>query len=157
MKDVSETLNKTTAGTVEWEPVRWLWTEWVMTTSVTRTQVSKSKAVPLNRVEATVGTEGTDPTHSWNRRWMEVSGQRHGPAALYPRGKDHRYQWRGGWMSTRAGLGAQARRKILFYYRGSNPGRPVRTQTLHWLSYQVHDTGQCHGMKAANKFFRCAS
>jgi hypothetical protein len=43
--------------------------------------------------------------------------------------------WIGGWMSTRAGPDAEARRKILCSCRGSNPGRPVRGQTLYWLSY----------------------
>jgi hypothetical protein len=28
------------------------------------------------------------PTHYVPRQWMRVSGQRHAPAALYPRGKD---------------------------------------------------------------------
>jgi hypothetical protein len=41
----------------------------------------------------------------------------------------------GGWVGPRAGLDAEARRKILCLCRGSNPGRPVRSQTLYWLSY----------------------
>jgi hypothetical protein len=44
---------------------------------------------------------------------MGVSGQHHVPAALYPRGKDLRYPWTGGWVGRRAGLDAGARRKIL--------------------------------------------
>jgi hypothetical protein len=46
---------------------------------------------------------------------MGVSGQRHAPAALYPRGKDPRYPLdrRVGWVGPRAGLDAEARRKIL--------------------------------------------
>jgi hypothetical protein len=62
---------------------------------------------------------------------MGVSGQRHAPAALYPRGKDPRYPLAGGWVGPRAGLDAEARGKILCLYRGSNPGRPVRSQTLY--------------------------
>jgi hypothetical protein len=50
---------------------------------------------------------------------MGVSGQRHAPAALYPRGKD-----------------AGARRKILCLCRGSNPDRPARSPTLYCLSYR---------------------
>jgi hypothetical protein len=34
---------------------------------------------------------GIDPTHSWPRHYIGVSGQHHAPAALYPRGKDPRY------------------------------------------------------------------
>jgi hypothetical protein len=41
----------------------------------------------------------------------------------------------GGWVGSRAGLDAGARRKIICFCRGSNPGRPVRSQTLYWLSY----------------------
>jgi hypothetical protein len=43
--------------------------------------------------------------------------------------------WTGGWVSPRAGLDAEARRKILCLCRGSNPGRPVCSQTLYCLSY----------------------
>jgi hypothetical protein len=66
---------------------------------------------------------------------MGVSGQRHAPAALYPRGNDLGTYWIGGWVSPRAGLDAGARRKILCPCRGSNPGRSVRSQTLYCLSY----------------------
>jgi len=53
---------------------------------------SKSKkAVPLHAMEALGGRGGIAPTHSRPRHWMWVSGQRHAPAALYPRGKDPRY------------------------------------------------------------------
>jgi hypothetical protein len=38
---------------------------------------------------------------------MGVSGQRHAPAALYPRGKDPPgTHWIGGWVGPRAGLDA---------------------------------------------------
>jgi hypothetical protein len=43
--------------------------------------------------------------------------------------------WTGGWVGPRAGLDAEVRRKTLCLCRGSNPGRPVRSQTLYWLSY----------------------
>jgi hypothetical protein len=46
---------------------------------------------------------------------MGVSGQRHAPAALYPRGKNPRYpldRRLGGWVGPRTGLDAGARRKI---------------------------------------------
>jgi hypothetical protein len=61
---------------------------------------------------------------------MGVSGQRHAPAALYPREKDPTH-YTGGWVGHRAGLDAGTRRKILCPCRGSNPGRPVRSQSLY--------------------------
>jgi hypothetical protein len=67
---------------------------------------------------------------------MGVSGQRHAPAALYPRGKDPSTHWIGGWVGPRAGLDAGARRKILCSCRGSKPDHPARRQTLYFLSYR---------------------
>jgi hypothetical protein len=57
---------------------------------------------------------------------MVVSGQYHAQAALYPG-----THCTGGWVGSRAGLDADTRRKILYFCRGSNPGRPVRSQSLH--------------------------
>jgi hypothetical protein len=37
----------------------------------------------------------------------------------------------GGWVGLRAGLGTEARGKILCLCRGSNPGRPACSQTLY--------------------------
>jgi hypothetical protein len=42
----------------------------------------------------------------------------------------------GGWVGPRAGLDTEARGKIFCPCRGSNPGRPVRSQTLYCLSYK---------------------
>jgi hypothetical protein len=83
-----------------------------------------------------------------------VSGQRHSPVALYPRGKDPLYPLdRGGWVGPRAGLDAGARRKILCLCRGSNPDH---SQTLYCLSYRNHDNEGKHGtmvtMPKATKF-----
>jgi hypothetical protein len=39
-------------------------------------------------------------------------------------------------MGPRAGVVAEARRKILCPCRGSNPDRPDRSQTLYCLSYR---------------------
>jgi hypothetical protein len=66
---------------------------------------------------------------------MGVSGLRHAPAALYPGKRTHGIHWTGGWVGPRAGLDAETRRKILC--RGSNPGRPVRSQTLYCLSSHI--------------------
>jgi hypothetical protein len=60
---------------------------------------------------------------------MGVSGQHHAPSTLYTRGKDPGTHCNGCWMGPRAGPDAEARGKIL--RRGSNPGRPVRRQTLY--------------------------
>jgi hypothetical protein len=80
---------------------------------------------------------------------MGVSGQRHAPAALYPRGKDPRYP-----LDRRLG-GPQKpvwtqriEEKSFCPCRGSNPGRPARSQTLYCLSYPgsniyvLHNTGR---------------
>jgi hypothetical protein len=58
---------------------------------------------------------------------MGVSGQRHAPAALYPRGKNPRYPLdrRLGGVGPRAGLDAGAKRKILCPCRESNLDCPI--------------------------------
>jgi hypothetical protein len=61
---------------------------------------------------------------------MGVSGQRHALAVLHSRGKNTGAHWIGDWVGPRAGLEAGARRKILCAYRGSNPDRQSRSQTL---------------------------
>jgi hypothetical protein len=69
---------------------------------------------------------------------MGVSGQRHAPAALYPRGKDPRYP-----LYRRLG-GPQSRSGHWGYRKNPlpppgieprSPGRPARSQTLYCLSY----------------------
>jgi hypothetical protein len=56
---------------------------------------------------------------------MGVSGQRHAPAVLYPRGKDPGTHCTGGWVGPRAGLDTEARGKILCLCRESNFDRPI--------------------------------
>jgi hypothetical protein len=52
--------------------------------------------------------------------------------ALPPRkGPPVSIHWIGGWVGPRVGLDVGARRKILCLCRGSNPGRPARSQTLY--------------------------
>jgi hypothetical protein len=70
----------------------------------------KGKVIPLHAVEAHGVRGGIAPTHPGTH-------------------------CAGGWVNPRAGLDAEARGKILYLYRGSNPGLPVRSQTLYWLSY----------------------
>jgi hypothetical protein len=101
---------------------------------------SKSIAVPLHAMKAPGScsflTSALDG----------VNGQHHAPAALYPRGKDPGTHWTGGWVGPRAGLDAEARRKVLCLCRRSNPGRPVRSQTLYRLSYR----GSCSSIYEIN-------
>jgi hypothetical protein len=54
-----------------------------------------------------------------------VSGRRHAPAALYPRGKDPGTHCTGGWVGPRASLDTEVRGKISCLCRGSNPDRPI--------------------------------
>jgi hypothetical protein len=65
------------------------------------------------------------PTHFLPRHSMEVSGQRHAPAALCPGEKTPGTHWTGGWVDPKAGLVTEARGKIICPCRGSNPDRPV--------------------------------
>jgi hypothetical protein len=46
--------------------------------------------------------------------------------------------WIGGSVGLRAVCTQEAKGKILCLCRVSNPGRPVCSQTLHWLSYPQH-------------------
>jgi hypothetical protein len=59
-----------------------------------------------------------------------VSGQRHAPAALYPRERTPVTHWIGGWVGLRPGLDTDAREKILCFCWESNSGRSVCIQTL---------------------------
>jgi hypothetical protein len=52
--------------------------------------------------------------------------------------------WKRGWVGSRAGLDAGARRKILFPCRGSNPDRSARSQTLYCLSYRGSSRSNIH-------------
>jgi hypothetical protein len=65
---------------------------------------------------------------------MGLSGQRHAPATLCPRGKAPGTHCAGGWVRPRAGLDTEARGKILLPLTDiepRSPGRPVRGQTLY--------------------------
>jgi hypothetical protein len=65
---------------------------------------------------------------------MGVSGQRHTPAMFHPEERTPRTHWIGGWVDPRPGLDTEARGKT-FASAGGSPGHPVRSQTLHCLSY----------------------
>jgi hypothetical protein len=100
-----------------------------------RLKVKRGKCVPLHAMKAPGGEEeklllilnlGT--------RWGWVVSITPRPP-FTPGERTPGTHWTGGWVGPRAGLDAEARRKILYLCRGSNPGRPVRSQTLYWLSY----------------------
>jgi hypothetical protein len=58
----------------------------------------------------------------------------HIPAALCSKEWIPGTHWIQGWVDLRAGLDTEARGKILCMCRGSNPDRPVCSQTLYTLS-----------------------
>jgi hypothetical protein len=63
-----------------------------------------------------------------------VSGSRFG-RDFTTGGRTPGTHWTGGWVSPRAGPYTEVRGKIRCICPGSNPDRPVRSQTLYWLSY----------------------
>jgi hypothetical protein len=96
-------------------------------------KVTQSHNTPI--VEQGV-RERIAPTHSWPRHKFGVRGQRHAPAR--PGKRTPGTHCTGGWVGLRAGLDTEARRKILSPLPGiepRSPSRPVRSQTLYWLSY----------------------
>jgi hypothetical protein len=80
---------------------------------------------------------------AWRKRYssysyltsaLDGSGQRHAPAALYPReGPPVPIVQEAGWAPEP--VWTEVRRKFLCLRRGSNVGRPVRSQTLYCLSH----------------------
>jgi hypothetical protein len=91
-----------------------------------------AKADPLHATEALAG-ERRFSSYSFSTSALDkVSGQRHAPAALYPREMTPppRTNFIGGWVRLRAGLDTEAAGKILCLFRESNPGHPVCSQTL---------------------------
>jgi hypothetical protein len=73
-----------------------------------------------------VGGERIYSSYSFSTLALDgVSGQRHAPAALYPRERTSGTHCTGGWVGPRTGLDTEARGKILHLCRGSNLGSPV--------------------------------
>jgi hypothetical protein len=63
-----------------------------------------------------------------------VSGPRHPPAMLYPRGKDPGTHCRGDWVGPRASLDTEVRGENLsplLAIEPLSPGRPAHSQTLY--------------------------
>jgi hypothetical protein len=101
--------------------------------------VSKqSKAVPLHATEALGGDKRYSSYSFLTSELDGVSGQRHATAELCPGERTPGTHCTGGWVGPRAGLDTEARGKMLLPVPGiepRSPGRPVRSQTLYWLSY----------------------
>jgi hypothetical protein len=71
------------------------------------------------------------------RHWKGVRGQRHTPAAFYPR-ETPATHCTGGWVGPRVGLDrcGKSRPPPGFFFR--SPDRPARSQSLYRLSYPAH-------------------
>jgi hypothetical protein len=95
----------------------------------------KSKTVPLHAMQALGGEEvWLLLIHDLGTRWGWVVSVTPQPR-FTPGERTPGTHWTGGWMGPRAGLDTEARGKFICPCRGSNPGRPARSQTLYWLSY----------------------
>jgi hypothetical protein len=83
---------------------------------------------------------------------MGGSGQCHTLAALYPWKRTPVIHWVGGWVGFRTDLDTEARGKFLCLCRWSNPGWPVCSQTLYWLSYpkKIQSLGEGYKTKSKN-------
>jgi hypothetical protein len=93
-------------------------------------RTKENKAVPLHHAGA-----------KWEREYScysfvtlvryGVSGQRHASAVPYPRESTLGTYCTGGWVGLRADLDTEVRGEVLCLWRGSNPVRPVCSQTLY--------------------------
>jgi hypothetical protein len=64
---------------------------------------------------------------------MEVSGQRHAPASLYPRERTPGTHCTGGWVDRRAGVDTEATGKILCLCMGLNlDGLVIQSVARHY-------------------------
>jgi hypothetical protein len=84
---------------------------------------------------------------------MGVSGHRHDPTALYPRGKDPRYPLDRRLGGLRAGLDKEDRGKILCPCRGWNPDRPV----VQSVGKVKSSSGTRHGGAWGERRYSCYS
>ena len=80
-----------------------------------------------------------------------VKGQRHAPAALYPRERPGTH-CTGGWVGHRAGLDRCGKSRPPTGIR--SPDRPARSQSLYRLSYPAHSKTVQFSAKIKNVFHR---
>jgi hypothetical protein len=91
----------------------------------------RGKAVPLRSIEAHLGDR------NYNSYSFLTSALEGGEwSASRPGERAPSTHCTGGWVGPRAGLDAEVRGKILCLRRGSNPGRPVSSQTIDRLSHR---------------------
>jgi hypothetical protein len=98
---------------------------------------SENHKVKLSRYRH-LGDEGRGviaPTHPWPRHYMGWVVSVTPWPRFTPKERTSGTHWIGGWVGLIAGLDTETREKILCPCRRSNPGRPVCSQTLYWLSY----------------------
>jgi hypothetical protein len=106
-----------------------------MSTAVKAQIKSKSVPLPLCRNQGWEEIQ-TLCIPDLSTRLDDWSASRPG-RALHPE-KDPQYPEIGGWVGLRFGLDTESKGKIFCLCRGSNPGHPVSSQTLHWLSYPIY-------------------
>jgi hypothetical protein len=92
-------------------------------------------------MEALGGRGSIAPTHSRPRHYMGWVISLTTRSRFTPGERTPDAHCTGGWVGPRAGLDTEVRGKILLPLPGiepRSPGRPVRNQTLYWLSYPTH-------------------
>jgi hypothetical protein len=99
--------------------------------------LDKGKGVPLHTMKVPGGRGGLILNLSTRWGWVVSITPR---LRFAPWERTPGTNWTGGRVDPRAGLDAEAGRKILYLCQGLNPGRPVRSQTLYWLRYMLLDT-----------------
>jgi hypothetical protein len=98
----------------------------------------KGKVVPLRSIEAHLGERRYSSYSFLILALQGMSGQLHAPATLSPPGKEPPVPivQEAGWAPEPVWTQRLEEKSCLC--RGSHPGRPVRSQTLYWLSYPAH-------------------
>ena len=96
--------------------------------------------VPQGTAEPRLGI--TALHYLWPLHYKEVRGQRHAPAAPYPRERPGTH-CKGGWVGLRAGMDSWGKSRHPTAIR--SPDRPARSESLYRLSY----LGQWHFKKDA--------
>jgi hypothetical protein len=109
---------------------------WGLWARLYRDHESKVKVKLYRYRHAGIKGERRYSSHSFFTSALDGDGwstSRHGRSL--PRKSTPGTRWVGVWMGLRAGLDVEARGKLICLCQRSNPGRPVCSQTLYWLSY----------------------